>query len=97
MKKTSFLALALSLLATAVFAADNKEVVANGSFSEKGDLPKNTKSIAGTQWVKFWSCAGGPAELKDGKLNLSSGALYQWLRLPGDKSKLRPLPEKKAF
>ncbi len=74
---------ALSMLASAVFAAENGEAVRNGEFTEIGPPPGNAKGIAGTQWAKNWNCAGA-AELKDGKIHLSSGVIYQLLRLPGD-------------
>ena len=83
MKRKTVMVFALSLLASAVFAAEGSEAVRNGKFTETGAPPKNAKGVVGTQWAKNWNCAGA-AELKEGKIHLSSGVIYQLLSLPGD-------------
>ena len=83
MKRKTVMVFALSLLASAVFAAEGSEAVRNGKFTETGAPPKNAKGVVGTQWAKNWNCAGA-AELKEGKIHLSSSVIYQLLSLPGD-------------
>ena len=83
MQSKTILTAALAVLTAALFAADAKEAVRNGNFQESAPPPKNAKGITGTQWVKYWNCAGA-ATMKDGKIQLSSGVIYQFLNLPRD-------------
>ena len=48
MKRKTVMVFALSLLASAVFAAEGSEAVRNGKFTETGAPPKNAKGVVGT-------------------------------------------------
>ncbi|OQA83264.1 MAG: hypothetical protein BWY31_02937 [Lentisphaerae bacterium ADurb.Bin242] len=80
MKKTALVSLALSVFSSALLIAADppKQAVSNGKFTETTPIPKNAQGIAGTVWAKHWSCVG-TAELKDGKIVLTSGVIYQFL------------------
>jgi len=80
MKKTVFASLVLTVFTSAALIAAEapKQVVSNGNFAETTPVPKNAKGITGSLWEKDWSCAGA-AELKDGKMVLASGVIYQFL------------------
>lgn len=97
MKKSTLMVLTLSLFSSALLAADAPgQAVLNGNFSETRPVPANAKGIAGATWTKYWECSGN-AELKDGKINLAGGVIFQFMQLSQSNQTYLLKGEIKAF